>query len=198
MWYNWLLNTQISCLSQEDIIIFYQILFTLWHCLSINLRSSLYHLDSLTRAFTASTCNSRWWSQRRFTLKEQSEYGIFCPGWKKWHRMLCPGWQKQHGMFCPGWQIFVGCFVRGVKKWHGMFCPGMFCSAPVFWSSADFWGWFFFKEKIFRSTIRVSNSLDLDQARYFVWPDLGPNCYQLTACVATSKVRVKQPRNKCL
>ena len=78
----------------------------------------------------------------RLTLKKQSEYGMFCPGWQKWHGMLCPGWQKWHGMlcpgwqkqrgmFCPGWQIFVGCFVQGVKKWHGMFCPGMFCPAPV-------------------------------------------------------------------
>ena len=77
----------------------------------------------------------------RPTLKEQSECGMFCPGWQKrhgmlclgrqkQHGMLCPGRQKQHGMFCPGWQIFVGCFVRGVKKWHGMFCPGMFCPAP--------------------------------------------------------------------
>ena len=109
---------------------------------SINLRSSLYHLDSHTRAFTASTCHSRWRSQMRLTLKKQSEYGMFCPGWQKWHGMLCPGWQKWHGMlcpgwqkqrgmFCPGWQIFVGCFVRGVKKWHGMFCPGMFCPAPT-------------------------------------------------------------------
>ena len=28
------------------------------------------------------------------------------------------------------------------------------------------------------STIRVSNSLDLDQAQHFVGPDLGPNCLQ--------------------
>ena len=28
----------------------------------------------------------------------------------------------------------------------------------------------------FRDTIRVSNSLDQDQARRFVGPDLGPNC----------------------
>ena len=29
-----------------------------------------------------------------------------------------------------------------------------------------------------RKTIRVSNSLNLDQARHFVVPDLGPNCLQ--------------------
>ena len=115
-------------------------LFTLWNCFSINLRSRLYHLDSLSRAFCASTCNRRWRSQMRLTLKEQPVCGMFCPGWQKWHGMLCPGWQKQHGMlcpgwqkqhgmFCPGWQIFVGCLVRGGKKWHGMFCPGMFCPA---------------------------------------------------------------------
>ena len=38
---------------------------------------------------------------------------------------------------------------------------------------------FFFKihifSKIFRNTIRVSNSLDPSQARHFVGPDLGPN-----------------------
>ena len=28
------------------------------------------------------------------------------------------------------------------------------------------------------ATIRVSNSLDPDQARHFVGPDLGPNCLQ--------------------
>ena len=30
----------------------------------------------------------------------------------------------------------------------------------------------------FFNTIRVSNSLDPDQARHFVGPDLGPNCLQ--------------------
>ena len=30
----------------------------------------------------------------------------------------------------------------------------------------------------FRNTIRVSNSLDQDQVRLFVGPDLGPNCLQ--------------------
>ena len=37
---------------------------------------------------------------------------------------------------------------------------------------------FFFSERFFqdnRNTNRGSNSLDLDQARHFVGPDLGPN-----------------------
>ena len=33
------------------------------------------------------------------------------------------------------------------------------------------------------NTIRVSNSLDPDQARHYVGPDLGPNCLQ-TNCLA--------------
>ena len=37
-------------------------------------------------------------------------------------------------------------------------------------SSADF------KKNCFRNTIRVSNGLDPDQARYSVSPELGPNC----------------------
>ena len=42
--------------------------------------------------------------------------------------------------------------------------------------------WFFqnnIYEKFFHTnTIRVSSSLDPDQARHFVGPDLGPNCLQ--------------------
>ena len=33
-----------------------------------------------------------------------------------------------------------------------------------------------FSKNSFRDTIRASNSLDPDQARPFVGPDLGPNC----------------------
>ena len=35
-----------------------------------------------------------------------------------------------------------------------------------------------FMKNSFRNTIRVSNSLDPDQARHIVGPDLGPNCLQ--------------------
>ena len=35
-----------------------------------------------------------------------------------------------------------------------------------------------FSKNSFRNTIRVSNSLDLDQDRCSVGPDLGPNCLQ--------------------
>ena len=44
-------------------------------------------------------------------------------------------------------------------------------------SSADFFQNYCLK-KNFKSTIRVSNSLDRDHARPFVGPDLGPNCLQ--------------------
>ena len=36
-------------------------------------------------------------------------------------------------------------------------------------------------------TIRVSNSLDPDQARFYGRLDLGSNCYQLTTKVVTSE-----------
>ena len=45
-------------------------------------------------------------------------------------------------------------------------------------SSADFFQNQFFSKNSFRNTIRVSNSLDPDQARHFVGPDLGPTCLQ--------------------
>ena len=47
----------------------------------------------------------------------------------------------------------------------------------AFLSSADFFKITFFR-KSFRNTIRVSNSLNPDQAQHFVGPDLGPNCLQ--------------------
>ena len=45
----------------------------------------------------------------------------------------------------------------------------------------------------FFNTIRVSNSLDPDQARRFVGPDLGPNCLQrLSADMASKELNTKQ------
>ena len=50
----------------------------------------------------------------------------------------------------------------------------------AFLSSVDFFLEINFLKKSFRNTIRVSNtcSLDPDQARHFVGPDLGPICLQ--------------------
>ena len=42
----------------------------------------------------------------------------------------------------------------------------------------------------FRNTIRVSNSLDPNQARQNVGPDLGPNCLQMLSGDETSRQRV--------
>ena len=54
----------------------------------------------------------------------------------------------------------------------------------LFLSSADLFN-------SFRNTIRVSNSLDPDQARQIVGPDLGPNCLQKISASDTSRQRVK-------
>ena len=51
---------------------------------------------------------------------------------------------------------------------------GSFC---IFLSSADFSKSSFSKNS-FRNIIRVSNSLDPDQARHFVGPDQGSSCLQ--------------------
>ena len=65
----------------------------------------------------------------------------------------------------------------------------------AFVSSADdfFFSKSFFFENSFRNTIRVSNSLDPDQARRFVGSDLGPNCLQKLIADDTSRQRVKRP-----
>ena len=60
-------------------------------------------------------------------------------------------------------------------------------SHPNFLSSADF-----FHKDLYRITIRVAYSLDPDQARLFVGPDLGPNCLQRLSADDTSRHRVKQ------
>ena len=44
--------------------------------------------------------------------------------------------------------------------------------------TADFFSELTFSENSFGHIIRVSNSLDPDQDRHFVGPDLGPNCLQ--------------------
>ena len=41
----------------------------------------------------------------------------------------------------------------------------------------------------FRNVIRVSNSLDPDQAQHFVGPDLGPNCLQRLSTDDTCRVK---------
>ena len=50
-----------------------------------------------------------------------------------------------------------------------------------------------FAKKSFRNTIRVSNSLDPNQAQRFFGPDLNPNCLQRLSTIkaATSGERVK-------
>ena len=48
-----------------------------------------------------------------------------------------------------------------------------------------------FQKNSIKNTIRVSNSLDSDQARLFVGPDLGPNCLQMLSVDNTSRQRVE-------
>ena len=57
----------------------------------------------------------------------------------------------------------------------------------AFLSSADFFSKSTFSKNSFRNTIRVSNSLDQDQVRHFVGPDLGPNCLQKVSAEGTSR-----------
>ena len=60
----------------------------------------------------------------------------------------------------------------------------LFCRLPIFFQNQ------FFSKFFFRITIIVSNSLDPDQARHFVGPDLGPNCLQKLSADDTRRQRV--------
>ena len=68
----------------------------------------------------------------------------------------------------------------------------------TFLSPADFFNInLSFLKKSFRNTIRVSNSLEPDQARHYVWPDMGPTCLQTSSADDKSShlagsLRVKQ------
>ena len=59
----------------------------------------------------------------------------------------------------------------------------------LFLRSADFFRIIFFENSL-RNTIRVSNSLDPDQALHSVGPDLGPNCLQNLSADDTSRQKV--------
>ena len=56
----------------------------------------------------------------------------------------------------------------------------MFCRLPVFSKLT-------FSKNSFRNNIRVSNSLDRDQARHYVGPDLDPYCLQRLSADDTGK-----------
>ena len=53
----------------------------------------------------------------------------------------------------------------------------------------------FFQNQLFWKISSVSNSLDPDQARHFVRPDLSPNCLQRLLADVTSRQRVKKCAN---
>ena len=64
----------------------------------------------------------------------------------------------------------------------GQFCM-LFCRLPFSKST--------FSKSSFKNAIRVSNSLNPNQAQHFVGPDMGPNCLQKLSAVNTSRQRVK-------
>ena len=61
----------------------------------------------------------------------------------------------------------------------------------AFLLSADFFFKINFSKEYFRNTIKVSNNLDLDQARHIEGPDMGPNCLQSLSAYNTSRQGVK-------
>ena len=67
----------------------------------------------------------------------------------------------------PGLQIRGLCFFA-----YWVIFYASLLSTVVFFSKSSF------LKNSFRNIIRVSNSLDPDQARHSVAPDLGPNCLQ--------------------
>ena len=61
----------------------------------------------------------------------------------------------------------------------------IFCRLLIFLSELNF------SKNSFKNTIRVSNSLNPDQARLFVGPGLGQNCLQRLSADDTRMLRVE-------
>ena len=77
----------------------------------------------------------------RLTLKEQSQFGMFCPGWQNCMGCNVRGDKNSMGCYVRGAKNCMGCYVRGGKSlWdvlsgvskHGMRCfvPGCFVRLP--------------------------------------------------------------------
>ena len=60
------------------------------------------------------------------------------------------------------------------------------------------WMLTFSKQKSFKNTIRVSNSLDPDQTRHFVGPDLGPSCLDWLSAEDKKGKELSMEKNTCI
>ena len=69
-----------------------------------------------------------------------------------------------------------------------------FCRMLIFFSKSTF------TKNSFGYTIRVSNSLDPDQARHFVGPALGPNCFERSddTSIQSKKLFSTPTSNRCV
>ena len=84
----------------------------------------------------------------------------------------------------------VTAFVR-INYVYLTICP--LFNFPTLLSSAES----IFSKNYFRNTIRVSDSLDQDQAGRSVGPDLGPNCLQKLSAGGKEYVNVRFYSFKC-
>ena len=91
--------------------------------------------------------------------------------------------QTAIGAVCSGFTLFASILYFVSNVWQ-LFAAGDF-------SRRHFQMHFFLGtlrvKNSFRNIIRVSNSLDPDQARHFVGPDLGPSCLQRLSAEDTSR-----------
>ena len=73
--------------------------------------------------------------------------------------------------------FFVG-YMTAMQPFYKHKLIALWENFHAFLSSAEFFSKLTFSKYSFRNTIKVSNSLDPDQVRQNVGPDLVPNCLQ--------------------
>ena len=84
---------------------------------------------------------------------------------------------------------YIVCYISKLKLFACWEIVHAFLSSAVFFQNQ------LSRKKYFRNTIRVSNSLDPDQARPYVGPDQGPKCFQRLSAEDISRQRVNNSRS---
>ena len=124
-----------------------------------------------------------WWVPTTYVSIEKKEnyFSLTHPYLKSWYWVLFVSWKcyllQKLDTLTFRWAYWVN--QNAGRRQIFFFNPlptgkifMLFCCQLIFFSKSTF------SKNSFRNTIRVSNSLDPDQVRRFVWPDLGPNCMQ--------------------
>ena len=121
-----------------------------------------------------------WPSKFSWNLKKFTHLLVSCPCESCATKHLQGTWMK----LC-----YIVCFISEIKTLCMLGnCSCYFVICVFFQNQLS-------RKNYFRNTIRVSNSLDPDQARPYVGPDQGPKCFQRLSAEDISRQTVNNSRS---